>query len=163
MALLPSRWDPFTDLVGLHSTMDRVFNDVFGPVAEGDQASGRRSLYMPVNVQETDTSYEVQAPVPGFTPEEVDVTFADGVLTMKAEHKQEREDQSGQTLRREFAWADSVRQLGLSGEIDPDRIEASIESGLLRVTVPKLAKAQPRRIPIGGRTAKAELAGSKSS
>lgn len=160
MALLPSRWDPWSEL----SNLDRLFNNFFGPVANsGDQRSGRMSVYMPVNVHENDTSYEVQAPVPGFSPEEIDVTFQDGVLTIRAEHKQEQQSQQRQTLRREFLWADSVRQLGLSGEIDSDKIEASVENGLLTVTVPKAARAQPKRIPIGSTGTKAQITGSSTS
>jgi HSP20 family protein len=162
MAMLPGRWDPWSDLASLHNTMDRLFGNVFGaPVEQGEQ--GRRTmLSMPVNVAETDTGYEVQAPVPGFRPDEIEVTFADGLLTIKAEHRQEQQSQQGQTLRREFLWADSVRQLGLSGEIDPDKIEASVEHGMLTVRVPKAASAQPRRIPIAATGGKAQLTGSSS-
>lgn len=164
MALLPSRWDPWSELSGLHQTMDRMFGNVFGPATnDSGQRTGRMSVYMPVNVHESDTSYEVQAPVPGFTPEEIDVTFQDGLLSIKAEHKQEQQGQQGQTLRREFLWADSVRQIGLSGEIDPEKIEAHVENGLLTVTVPKLARAQPKRIPIGSSGTRAQITGSSSS
>lgn len=164
MALLPPRWDPWADVSGLHQTMDRMFNNFFGPVADqGQRGSGRVSLYMPTNVTETDSGYEIQAPVPGFAPEEIDVTFQDGLLTIRAEHKQEEQSRQGQTLRREFLRADSIRQLDLSGEIDPDHIQASVENGLLTVTVPKTPRVQPRRIPIGSSGTKAQLTSSSSS
>jgi HSP20 family protein len=164
MALLPSAWDPWSELSSLHQSMDRVFNTIFGPFSEqGQEGSGRVSVYMPANVTETDASYHIQAPVPGFSPEEIDVTFVEGLLTMKAQHRQAQQAQQGQILRREFLWADMVRQLSLPGEVDPDKIEARVENGLLTVTVPKTPRAQPRRIPIGSQGTRAELAGSTSS
>jgi HSP20 family protein len=129
--------------------MDRIFGDVFGAhggQGEDDRPRGLR-VYMPVNLRETSDSYEVEAPVPGFGPEDIDVTFSDGLLTIKAE-RQEQRDEQGQYLRREFLRASSSRQLALSGEIDPEKIQADVENGLLTVRVPKAAVAQPRRIPI---------------
>lgn len=159
MAMSP--WDPWGELAGLHSTMDRIFGDVFGARGgQGENESGRGlRVYMPVNLKETGDSYEVEAPVAGFAPEDIDVTFTDGLLTIRAEKKEQREER-GQYLRREFLRASSVRQLALSGEIDPEKIEADVEHGLLTVRVPKAAVAQPKRIPVGssGGTAK-KLAG----
>jgi HSP20 family protein len=149
MALLPGL-DPFAELNSIHRTMDRLFNSALGS-EQGTTGSGRPSMYIPVNVRESESSYEVEAPIPGLRPEDVSVTFADGVLTIRAEHKEEQRTEQGQTLRREFFRGDSIRQLGLSGEIDPERIEATIENGILTVLVPKAAKAQPRRIPIGAK------------
>lgn len=148
MAMSP--WDPWGELAGLHSTMDRIFGDVFGTRGSqgaDDSRSGLR-VYMPVNLRETSDSYEVEAPVAGFGPEDIDVTFSDGLLTIKAEKKLEQQDEQGQYLRREFLRASSGRQLALSGEIDPEKIEAHVENGLLTVRVPKAAVAQPRRIPV---------------
>lgn len=155
MAMSP--WDPWGELAGLHSTMDRIFGDVFGTRGSqgaDDSRSGLR-VYMPVNLRETSDSYEVEAPVAGFGPDDIDVTFSDGLLTIKAEKKGQREEQ-GQYLRREFPRASSARQLALSGEIDPEKIEANVEHGLLTVRVPKAAVVQPRRIRVSssGATAK---------
>lgn len=162
MALLPSGWDPWSELSGLHQTMDRLFGNQFGPERDaGDRQLRRMSVYVPVNVTEGDAGYEVQAPLPGFTPAEIDVTFSEGVLTIKAEHKQDQHGTEGQALRREFLLgADSVRQLTLSGEIDPEKIEARVENGLLTVSVPKAARAQARRIPVGGTSTNSQLTGS---
>ncbi len=75
------------------------------------------------------------------------------MLTIRAEQKQVPEQQ-GQMVRREFFWGSWVRQLSLSGEVDADRIEAHVHNGLLTVTVPKAAAAQPKRIQIGSGASK---------
>ncbi|MBO0694097.1 MAG: Hsp20/alpha crystallin family protein [Acidimicrobiaceae bacterium] len=160
MSLMPFGWDPWSDLNHLSQTMDRLFGSVSG---SGGQGGGSRTMYLPINLMESDTGYTLEAPVAGFKPEEVDVTFQDGLLSIKAEHKEEASTNQGQALRREFLWADSVRQINLPGEIDAEKIEATVRDGLLRVTVPKASSAQPRRIPIGGGQARAELTGTPTS
>lgn len=159
MSLMPFGLDLWSDLNQLSRTMDRVFGTGLG---SGGVTDGSRRLYLPINVTESDTGYAIEAPVAGFKPEEIDVTFQDGLLSIKAEHKEEPSSQEGQTLRQEFLWSDSIRQVNLPGEIDPEKIQATVQDGLLRVSVPKSVKVQPRRIPIGGVQAGAQLTGTRT-
>lgn len=152
MSVMFPRWDPWSELAGLHNTMDRIFGDAFGGPGRqgggGGDSQGRRwSTFLPVNLAEDETGYELVAPVPGHDPDDIEVTFSDGVLTIRAEHQEHQQDQE-QLLRREFFWGSSIRQLSLSGEIDTDKIEAHVDKGLLTVRVPKAAAAQPKRIQI---------------
>ncbi|MBO0703307.1 MAG: Hsp20/alpha crystallin family protein [Candidatus Dormibacteraeota bacterium] len=150
MSMMVSGWDPFADLASMQRTVDRLMNSTLG---NGERERRPANLYLPVNVRESSSGYEVEAPVPGFAPGDVDVTFADGVLTIKAEHQAEQQTvEEGQTLAREFAWGSAVRRLTLSGDVDPEHIEAEIENGLLKVHLPKAQRSQPRRIPIAGKT-----------
>lgn len=162
MSVMYPRWDPWAELAGLHTTMDRVFGSVFGGTGrqEGEGERGRLTLALPVNVTEHDSGYELQAPVPGHGPEDIEVTFAEGALTIRV-HSADQQAPQGTQLRREFFLADSVRQLSLAGEIDPEKIEAEVQNGLLSVRVPKAPAAQPRRIQIGsGAATGARLVGS---
>lgn len=150
MSMMVTGWDPFADLASMQRTVDRLMNSAFGNSGERERRPG--SLYLPVNVRETQNGYEVEAPVPGFAPGDVDVTFADGVLTIKAERKEQNEVvEEGQQLAREFAWGSAVRRLTLSGDVDPEHIGAEIQNGLLKVHLPKAQRSLPRRIPIGGK------------
>ncbi len=163
MSMMVTGWDPFADLASMQRTVDRLMN---GALGDGQRDRRPGVLYLPVNVRESTNGYEVEAPVPGFAPDDVDVTFADGVLTIKAERQERRESEEGQTLAREFAWGSALRRLGLSGDVDAEHIEAKIENGLLRVYLPKASRSLPRRIPIGGQGQKSEsspeLTGSSS-
>ena len=145
--MMVTGWDPFGDLTSMQRTVDRLVNSAYGS-GERDRQPG--TLYLPVNVRESTSGYEVEAPVPGFAPGDVDVTFADGVLSIKAEHQEQKAVEEGQTLAREFAWGSAARRLSLSGDVDSEHIEANIENGLLKVYLPKASRSLPRRIPIGG-------------
>lgn len=155
MSLMPFGDPLFPELGDLKRTLDRLSAGLTG------RGSSERAetFSMPVNLSERDDAYEVQAPVAGFRPEEVDVSFQDGVLTIKAEHKQEQESQQGQSVRREFVSANAVRRLSLGNAIDPAKIEATIEHGVLTVTVPKPPQAQARRIEIKAGESSAQLPG----
>jgi len=76
--------------------------------------------------------YTVELPVPGFKPEEIEVTVEDRVLTIV-----------GKAAKRQF-----TRTLVLPEEIDVDNVGATVEHGMLTLDLRIHAKAQPRRIPV---------------
>ncbi len=70
-----SRWSPMGELAGLHTAMDRLFSDFFGgPLLESGE-TGSRTWYLPIDVVDRGQPYEVKAAVPGFSPEEVELTY----------------------------------------------------------------------------------------
>jgi HSP20 family protein len=154
-------WDPWADLSALHRTMDRVFNDAFGQAGAGQRAQTPR-LFLPVDVRESETGYVITAPVPGFQPEDIDVTFSEGILTIQAQRTEESRAEEGGYLRREIPFGDLFRQIGLPADVKSDEIKASAEHGMLTVQIPKMSRPQPQRIPIGGSSTKEQLAGPSS-
>src|SRR5919201_1650191 len=145
------RWSPGSELAGLHSAMDRLFEDFFGPLTSGSNASMQRPLptyYLPLDVKEVETGYEIMTPVPGFTPEEVDVTFSEGVLRVSAQHSRESTQEQGAYLRREIALGNYQRAIQLPGDVKEDEISATFENGMLTVMVPKAPRPQPKKIQV---------------
>jgi HSP20 family protein len=145
-----ARWRPANDLASLHSTMDRLFSDVFGDSfgRMGGDDRGPATFHLPVDIQETENGYVIKAPVPGFNPEDVEITFSDGVLTISATHKEEREEPEGQYLRREIAFGNYQRRIALPGDVRAEDIRATFDNGVLTVEVPRAPRPQPRRIQV---------------
>jgi HSP20 family protein len=145
-----ARWRPANDLASLHSTMDRLFSDVFGDSfgRMGDDDGGMATFHLPVDIKETENGYVINAPVPGFNPEDVEITFSDGVLTINATRREEREEPEGQYLRREIAFGNYQRRIALPGDIQPDGISATFDNGVLTVEVPRAPRPEPRRIQV---------------
>lgn len=85
-----------------------------------------------VEVTEDEQAVRMTADIPGYKPENVKVSLENRVLTMSGE-------KANGTFRRSFT---------VSSTIDTDRIEASVEHGVLTVTLPKAEKAKPREIPV---------------
>jgi len=149
-----ARWRPASDLASLHSTMDRLFSDAFGDMFSrmgGGDGGGMGSFMLPVDIQETDNGYMIKAPVPGFNPEDVDVMFSDGVLSINATRREEMKEPQGQYLRREIAFGDYQRRIVLPGDVQPDMITANFENGVLTVQVPRASRPKPKRIQVQGR------------
>ena len=147
-----ARWTPVNELTGLHNTMDRLFSDLF----ESMESSGSQpaTFRLPVDIKETKDGYEIKAPIAGFKPEDVEVTFADGVLSIKATHKEEKSKQEGNYIRREVFFGNFQRQILLPPDVQGDNIKASFDHGLLTVEVPRKAKVQPKRIEVRSSQAK---------
>ncbi len=137
------------DLTSLHSAMDRLFSEMFEsqfgpPRREGGQMANR----LAVDVERTDQGYRISAPVPGFKPEEVDVSFSDGVLTIQANKKEEQEQRDKNYLRREVARGNFIRQIALPNDVDPEGINANFQNGMLYIDIPRSQKAQPKKIEV---------------
>jgi HSP20 family protein len=171
----PTRsWGPTGDVAGLHSTIDRLFSDMFGEANVGtsrDDQSGDSGGYdmptfhLPVNIVDTEQGYRIQAPVPGFRPEDVEVTFSDGVLTINAKRSEEQTRQEGNYLRREVGFGNYWRQIALPGDVRADDIRATFDNGVLTVEVPRAPKPEPKKIEVkpGEQQRQLEGSGSKRS
>ena len=152
------RWNPGTELANLHGQMDRLFEDFFGPsTSGGNRGGGQRPLqtyYLPLDIKEVENGYEITTPVPGFTPEEVDLTFSEGILKISAQHSQKASQEQGGYVRREIAFGNYARAIQLPGDIREEDISASFENGMLTVTVPKAPRPQPKKIHVRAGTKK---------
>lgn len=139
-------WSPSADVMRAQRAMDRLFDQFFGDNApEGDGAQPA-TYYLPVDVFESDDAYTLLASVPGFREDQVEVTFEDGILSIKA--KAEQHKAPGRWLRQERPFGSFVRRLELPQQSETGKISAQFENGVLTITVPKAAKPQPVKIPI---------------
>ena len=99
----------------------------------------------------TDTAKGCAARLAGVEPpkfDDVEVTFEDGVLTITGKRSTSETAKDATYLRRERRTTSVFRQVGLPAEVRADDITASFENGVLRITVPRAQKAQPKRIPV---------------
>jgi HSP20 family protein len=147
------RWNPASDLVNLHSELDRIFSDLTeGLIAPRGQGSGdvrNVPVFLPVDIERSDKALTVRASVPGFKPDEVSVTVDNGTLTIDARHQEEREDKEGTNMvRRERFTGRMYRQIALGEGVDSENVNARFENGELIITVPLTQRPQPRRIPV---------------
>jgi HSP20 family protein len=134
--------DPFT---ALQREIDYLFNDF----ARGWPSAGRAMELTPsMNVAETDKEIEVTAELPGLEEKDVQVNLADNVLTIKGEKKAEKEEKDKNYHLLERSYGSFSRRLELPAGTDADAIKASISNGVLKVTVPKPAPAQVKKVPV---------------
>jgi HSP20 family protein len=113
-----------------------------------NDATARRMVFQPrTDVVETEGAYEITADMPGVDRDAVEVTVDGGVLSVKG--RQSDWSVPGQELAyAEFLTGDYRRDLALPEQVDAERIEATLKDGVLRLTLPKRAPAQTKRIAV---------------
>ncbi len=103
------------------------------------------------DIRDEDNAYLLEAELPGYQKEDISLDLKEGILTIRAEHKEETGDQDkkGNYIRKERRYSSVVRSFDVSG-IAEDAIDASYENGILKIRLPKAQPALPesRRIAI---------------
>ncbi len=95
-----------------------------------------------VDVVEKEKAYEISAELPGMDEKDIAVTVAHGILTIRGEKKEEKEQKQKDYHVSERHYGSFARRFRIPDEIDPGKIEAKFDKGVLAVTVPKTAAAQ---------------------
>ena len=139
----------------LHHDIDRLFEDFFRgfPLSpffrEGKSAIG--SLLLPqVDIAEGKKDYTITVEVPGVEEKDIELTLADGTLTIRGEKRYEKEDQDRQYHRVERSYGSFQRVISLPTDADENAVKATFKNGVLTITVGKSASAVPshRKIAI---------------
>jgi HSP20 family protein len=126
-------------------SLNRVFDQAFSA------AAGSRTWVPALDVAERSDAYVVNAELPGVSPEQVDVSFEQNVLTLRGTKPASFDSSADGELRlfaAERTSGNFERSIRLPEFVDAERIDARFLNGLLTVTVPKAQAAQPRKIEI---------------
>ena len=137
-------WSPLTELEEMHDRIGRLLSSPFE-----DTGGLGEALWTPlVDIEETDDALVVEAELPGVKREDVQVELRDGELSITGEAK--KRERTG-FLRRETRRTGYFEyRVTLPGDFDPDEIDASLESGVLTLRIPKAQRARSRRIEVRG-------------
>ncbi len=123
--------------------LNRMFDDVWGglPLA-GDTTAAATALRL--DVKEDEKAYHVTTDLPGLTEKDVDVSFHEGVLTIRGEKKVERDEKKDTWHIIERSSGTFARQLSLPANINEEGITAKFDKGVLTVMLPKQPEAQTK-------------------
>jgi HSP20 family molecular chaperone IbpA len=126
------------------------------------------SIIHPMDVVEGPKSYEIHTDAPGMTADEIKVELYDKTLTISGEHKAEQKhEESGKIWRRERTSRKFTRTFVLPDDSKPNDLSASLENGVLKVSVPKIEeteKPKPKRITIAtGGSSRQDAAAEKTA
>lgn len=129
-------------LRSLHEEIDRLFDD-FGRGFLPRLTEQFESAVTPsVDLAETEKDVVVTAELPGIDEKDVDVSYANGVLTIRGEKKAEKEEKGKNFHRIERSYGAFSRAIGMPADIDDTKVEAKFAKGVLTVTLPKKPSAQ---------------------
>ena len=125
----------------LRRELDRLFGEL-------ERAPAFAAPQVPsVTFEDTSEAFTVRAEVPGLNEKDVEINVTANVLSLKAARKVEAPE--GYTAhRRERSSFSFARSFELPTHIDPEKVQASLKQGVLTVTLPKVAEAQPKKVTV---------------
>ena len=148
-SLVPSRepnalMPPGFGLFGLHREIDRLFNEF----AQGVGSDGAKNIVPSIEISETDKAIEISAEMPGLERKDVEITIEDDTLTIRGEKKIEENQKDKNVQLSERSYGVFLRVLQLPAGVDPSSVQATMSNGVLKVTIPKPAKSEPKKIEV---------------
>jgi len=132
--------DIFTEMERLRREMNNLFSG-YRPVSGS-------TTYPLMNVYDDKENILVTAELPGLAKDQVNITFADGVLTLSGKHQLLAKAKGMTEIRRERSEGDFEKTLRVPLKIKPDAIKAACSNGILTITLPKAEEVKPKTIAI---------------
>ena len=140
-----TRWNPAVAYLN-REPFARLFESFLNE-AQGEEVSNRNWV-PPVDIQETEEGYRLQAELPGLTKEDIDITLENNVLRLSGERKFERDVKKESFHRVERTYGTFSRAFALPQQVNSEGVQAGFENGVLTILVPKAEQAKPRKISI---------------
>jgi len=109
-----------------------------------------RHALLPVNayLDKDNKNFHVQVALPGVDPKDVEINVQGNVLSIRAQQESKQENRESNYIYRELSYDSFERDISLPEGVDRDKIAADYRNGVLEITVPISAAAQPRRIEV---------------
>ena len=133
----------------LHREIDRLFDEFTRGTLEA-AGPAQVNLVPSMDVTETDKEIVIAAEMPGLERKDVDISIEDDVLTIRGEKKVEtkKDDKDKNYHISERSYGMFYRALQLPPGVDPSKVQATVSNGVLKITIPKPARSEPKKIEV---------------
>ncbi len=125
------RFEPIREFDRLSDHIEKFFNNTQSAFAQNTVATK-------VDIYETEEALFVELEAPGFNKENIKLTLKDNILTIAGEKKVEENKNVIKNFRRERTFGEFKRNFTLPVDVDPDKVTAKFENGVLRIALQKL-------------------------
>jgi HSP20 family protein len=143
-----SRYREPASLFGLQR-LNRILDEAFSGLPFPEQGNVITSTWFaPTDVSEDQNTLRITMELPGVDPSDVRLSLENNILTIRGEKKQQAEENNERVHRFERTYGMFERTFALPNTVDPERIEARYENGVLFVEIPKAERAKPREIRV---------------
>ena len=127
--------------------VDGLLNDARPGLGDGGEFDNR-GFGLAIDAEENPDAYVVRANLPGVKIEDVSVNMHEDVLNITAESAAEQRDETNRVLIRERRFGKFSRSLRFPSIVNGDAVEASLDNGVLSISLPKAEHVKPRQIPV---------------
>ena len=116
----------------ISSILNRHFDDIYPEYED--------KMTMPVEIHDKKGEYDIRAELPGVKKENLDIDLNENYLTIRAKKIEEHKEEEGTYKKSEFKYGEFTRSIYLPQDVDSEKIDATLEQGILKITAPKLEK-----------------------
>ena len=141
------RYRPLNSVFAMPRDMGRLMDDVFGGWELGENL---RQWLPATDVSETPEAVTLRLEVPGLTRDQIKIAVENTVLTVRGEKRQETSSENEKFRRTERSFGSFERSFSLPAYVDTDHVEASLQDGVLSITLPRREETKAREIKIEG-------------
>ena len=143
------RYNPFEEILRLQRELERLARSAIVPVQEVErEVEERLKFVMPIEVYETPNEFVVKVELPGVKKEDVEIAVRDNYLVIKAEKKEEVEEEKQHVHVKERVYGKFERVIPLPPDLDTDNAKASFKDGVLEIRFPKKSATKEKKITI---------------
>lgn len=133
--------------LGITSEMEK---EEEGELEKGEWLDEEYEGQLSVDVFQTDKDIIIKSTIAGVRPEDIDISINDEQITIKGKRRQEHTVSEENYFYRECYWGGFSRSIILPQEIKPDQVEATMENGILTISLPKAEKVKVRKVRVKG-------------
>ena len=141
------RYRPLDSVFAMPRDLGRLMDDVFGG---GDPGENLRQWLPATDVSETPEAVTLRLEVPGLSRDQIKIAIENTVLTVRGEKRQETSSESEKFRRTERSFGSFERSFSLPAYVDSGRVQASLQDGVLSITLPRREETRAREIQIEG-------------
>ena len=138
------RWMANQSLGGVQREMDQLLETFFGSANGGSSVASRWAA--PAAMWEEAGKFHVEIELPGVKSEDLDITFEENALRVKATRNVATTERK--YLHNERTYGEVARVISLPDTVDPDSIEANLSEGVLHLAIAKRPETQPKKIVV---------------
>jgi HSP20 family protein len=148
-----TRFEPFREFSTLQDRINRVFRESYGSAGQ-DEPLTTSSFAPAVDVYEDEHNVTLKIEVPGIDEKDIDVRLENNTLTVHGERKIEKEEKEENYRRVERQYGSFTRTFTVPNTVDSEKVSATYDKGVLKITLPKKAEAKPKQIKVNVGTEK---------
>ncbi|HET6637711.1 MAG TPA: Hsp20/alpha crystallin family protein [Gemmatimonadota bacterium] len=146
-----TRYRPVNGVFAMPRDLGRLMDDVFGG---WDLGENLRQWLPATDVSETPEAVTLRLEVPGLTRDQIKIAVENNMLTVRGEKRQETSSENEKFRRTERSFGSFERSFSLPSYVDTERVQASLQDGVLSVTLPRREETKAREIQIEGESRK---------
>ena len=144
------QYNPLEEIERFFGQMSRQLGTVSDSIESGEEVELWTGMFEPmaIDVVEHDETFVVSADLPGFEKDDIDIRITNSRIHIEASREEQTEAETGRHLRRERRYSSLERSVRLPEEVDAENVEATMENGVVEITLPKLHAEQAHHIDI---------------